>query len=169
MAPVFRLREAGAVRAAYHLAIEMLGSCCPEAARILEEGEPDALAYLDFPASHWKRLRTNNVQERANREIRRRSRVVQVFPSTASLERLAGAVMCDMDEAWADARYFSEEKMSELYDESSQPRTFSETGRCACPYIYNGTAHIIQSSPLIALREHVRKYEISEPSVVLVA
>lgn len=36
-----------------------------------------------------------------------------MFPSTASLERLAGAVMCDMDEAWADARYFSEEKMSE--------------------------------------------------------
>ena len=122
VAPVFRLREAGAVRAAYHLAIEMLGSCCPEAARILEEGEPDALAYLDLPASHWKRLRTNNVQERANREIRRRSRVVQVFPSTASLERLAGAVMCDMDEAWADARYFSEEKMSELYDESRAAR-----------------------------------------------
>ena len=61
------------------------------------------MAYLDFPASHWKRLRTNNVQERANREIKRRSRVVQVFPSVASLERLAGAVMCDMDEEWSDA------------------------------------------------------------------
>lgn len=61
VAPVFRLREAGAVRAAYHLAIEMLEGCCPEAARILEEAEPDALAYLDFPPSHWKRLRTNNL------------------------------------------------------------------------------------------------------------
>ena len=81
-----RLKEAGAVRAAYHLAIEMLESCCRDAARILEEAEPDALAYLDFPASHWKRLRTDNVQERANREIKRRSRVVQVFPSVASLE-----------------------------------------------------------------------------------
>lgn len=56
VAPVFRLREAGAVRTAYHLAIEMLEGCCPEAARILEEAEPDALAYLDFPPSHWKRL-----------------------------------------------------------------------------------------------------------------
>lgn len=55
--------------------------CCPKAARVLEEAEPDALAYLDFPKSHWRRLRTNNVQERTNRETRRRSRVVQVFPS----------------------------------------------------------------------------------------
>ena len=62
VAPVFRLKDAGAVRAAYHIAIEMLESCCKDAARILEEAEPDALAYLDFPASHWKRLRTNNVQ-----------------------------------------------------------------------------------------------------------
>ena len=116
VAPVFRLREAGAVRAAYHLAIEMLEGCCKDAARILEDAEPDALAYLDLPASHWKRLRTNNVQERANREIKRRSRVVQVFPSVRSLERLAGAVMCDMDEEWQEARYFSEAKMAELYD-----------------------------------------------------
>ena len=60
--------------------------------------------YLDFPASHWKRLRTNNLQERTNREIKRRSRVVQVFPSVRSLERLAGAVMCEQDEAWSEAR-----------------------------------------------------------------
>ena len=122
VAPVFRLKEAGAVRAAYHLAIEMLEKCCGEAARILEEAEPDALAYLDFPASHWKRLRTNNVQERANREIKRRSRVVQVFPSVKSLERLAGAVMCDMDEEWQEARDFSEKRMAELYDESRAAR-----------------------------------------------
>ena len=63
----------------------------------LEEAEPDALAYLDFPPTHWKRLRTNNVQERTNRGIKRRSRVVQVFPSTGSLVRLAGAVMCEQD------------------------------------------------------------------------
>ncbi len=121
VAPVFRLKDAGAVRAAYHIAIEMLESCCRDAARILEEAEADALAYLDFPPAHWKRLRTNNVQERANREIKRRSRVVQVFPSVASLERLAGAVMCDMDEEWSDARYFSEKVMSMLYDEGRQP------------------------------------------------
>lgn len=86
VAPVLRLREAGAVCAACHLAIEMLEACCSEATRILEEAEPDAPAYLDFPPGHWKRLRTNNLQERTNRETRRRSRGAGV-----SVRRLAGA------------------------------------------------------------------------------
>ena len=114
---VFRGRDAATVTAMYHVACDMLEGCCPRAAAILEEAEPDALAYLDFPPSHWKRLRTNNVQERTNREIKRRSRVVQAFPSTASLVRLAGAVMCEQDEVWQESRYFSEAKMGELYDE----------------------------------------------------
>lgn len=67
--------------------------------------------------THWKRLRTNNVQERTNREIKRRSRVAQVFPSTGSLVRLAGAVMCEQDEIWQESRYFSEVRMNELYDD----------------------------------------------------
>ena len=48
--------------------------------------------------------------------IKRRSRVVQVFPSEKSLLRLAGAVMCDQDEAWSEARYFSAAKMARLYE-----------------------------------------------------
>lgn len=117
LAPVFRAKDKDQVKAMYHLACELLEKCCPKAAKILEEAEPDALAYLDFPESHWKRLRTNNVQERTNREIKRRSRVVQVFPSVASLERLVGSVMCEQDETWSEKRYFSEKKISELYDE----------------------------------------------------
>ena len=115
---VFRARDAATVAAMYHAACDMLEECCPRAAAVLEEAEPDALAYLDFPPTHWKRLRTNNVQERTNREIKRRSRVVQVFPSTGSLVRLAGAVMCEQDEIWQESRYFSEAKMRELYDEA---------------------------------------------------
>jgi putative transposase len=61
MKPVFGAKEADQVRALCHLAAEMLGECCPKAAEIREEAEADALAYLDFPASHWKRLRTDNV------------------------------------------------------------------------------------------------------------
>ncbi len=110
-------RDAATVTAMYHVACDMLEGCCPRAAAILEGAEPNALAYLDFPPTHWKRLRTNNVQERTNREIKRRSRVVQVFPSTGSLVRLAGAVMCEQDETWQESRYFSEERMNELYDE----------------------------------------------------
>lgn len=114
---VFRGRDAATVAAMYHAACDLLEECCPRAAAVLGEAEPDALAYLDFPPFHWKRLRTNSVQERTNREIKRRSRVVQVFPSTGSLVRLAGAVMCEQDEIWQGSRYFSEARMNELYDE----------------------------------------------------
>ena len=117
MSPVFRAKDAATARAMYHVACDMLRDCCPKAADVAEETEPDALAYLAFPPSHWKRLRTNNVQERANREIKRRSRVVQVFPSERSLERLVGAVMCELDEQWSESRYFAYGKIQELYDE----------------------------------------------------
>ena len=117
LSPAFRAKDAAAARAMYHVACDMLRDCCPKAADVAEEAEPDALAYLAFPPSHWKRLRTNNVQERANREIKRRSRVVQVFPSEESLKRLVGAVMCEQDEQWSASRYFAYEKIQELYDE----------------------------------------------------
>lgn len=117
LSPVFRAKDAATAQAMYHVACDMLRDCCPKAAVVAEEAEPDALAYLGFPPSHWKRLRTNNVQERANREIKRRSRVVQVFPSEESLERLVGAAMCEQDEIWSESRYFALDKMQELYDE----------------------------------------------------
>ena len=117
LSPVFRAKDAATARAMYHVACDMLRECCPKAAVAAEEAEPDALAYLAFPPSHWKRLRTNNLQERVNREIKRRSRVVQVFPSEKSLERLVGAVMCEQDETWSESRYFAQEKIQELYDE----------------------------------------------------
>lgn len=107
----------GQVSAMYHLACEMPGGCCPKAARVLEGAEPDALAYLDFPKSHWNRLRTNNVRERTNGEIKRRSRAVQAFSSVESLMRLVGTVMYEQDDGWSESRCFSEEKISELYEE----------------------------------------------------
>ena len=80
MEPVFRAKDAEQVRVPCHLAAEMLEERCPKAAEIWEDAEPDALACLDFPASHWKRLRTNVVQERTDREIKRRTKAVQAFP-----------------------------------------------------------------------------------------
>lgn len=56
------------------------------------------------------------MQERANREIKRRSRVVQVFPSESSPLRRLGAVMCDQAETWSSSRNFSERKMAEMHD-----------------------------------------------------
>lgn len=86
LSPAFRGKDAPAVAAMYHVAVEMLEPCRPKAARVLGGAEPDALAYLDFPQGHWKRLRANDLQERTNREIKRRSRAVRVVP----LRGLAG-------------------------------------------------------------------------------
>lgn len=61
-----------------------------------------------MPSSHWKILRTNTVQERTNREIKRESRAVQMSPSTASLVRLTDVVMCEQDEIWQESECFFE-------------------------------------------------------------
>lgn len=105
---VFAERDPELVRELYHLAIDEIDKFCPKAAEVLEDAEADALAYLDFPYEHHVRLRTNNVQERANRELKRRSRVVQVFPNRKSLIRLMGAVFSEMDEEWSTRRWFAD-------------------------------------------------------------
>ena len=66
------------------------------------------------------------MQERTNRETRRRSRVVQVFPSVRSLERLVGAVMCEQGDAWSGARCFSVARMAESYETKPAPRPPTE-------------------------------------------
>ena len=94
------------VRAGYRRAVELLAAVDERGAELLEDAAPAALAYLAFPREHRHWIRTNNVQERMNCEIKRRTRVVQVFPSTASLVRLVGAVCCDQNDAWACERNF---------------------------------------------------------------
>lgn len=78
------------MRELYHLACEEISGSWRRASRLLEDAEADAPAYPDFTYAHHRRLRTNNVRERANRELKRRSRVVQVFPSRRSLIRMPG-------------------------------------------------------------------------------
>ncbi len=102
------------------LAAGELGAANAAVGDLLEEAEPDALAHLDFPPAHRRRLRTNNVQERANREIKRRARVVQVFPSRKSLIRLIGAVLSEMDEEWACRRWFDGDSIAEAYEDRSK-------------------------------------------------
>lgn len=113
--PVLGAKDAPTVRAAHHRVAEIAAAFCPTAAEILDGAEAGALACLDFPPSHWRRLRADSVQERADRETRRRSRVAQAFPGVASLMRLAGAVMADVGESWQRARCFSRDRMDELW------------------------------------------------------
>lgn len=104
-------RDPELVREPCQLATARIEGFCPKAAEVLEEAEADAPAYLDFPYEHHVGLRTDNVQERANRELKRRSRVVQVFPSRESLIRMMGAVFSETDEDWAGRRRFGDDSI----------------------------------------------------------
>ena len=109
------------VRAGYRRARDLLAAVDPAGAALLEEAEPAALAYLDFPREHRNWVRTNNVQERMNAEIKRRTRVVQVFPSVESLVRLVGAVCCDQNDAWETANFIDRRSLARGYEPDSRP------------------------------------------------
>lgn len=103
------------VRACYHVASARLRDLgCPKAAGLMDEAEPSVLCYLGFPVEHARKIRTDNVQERANREIKRRTDVVQCFPSRESLLRLVGAVLCEENIRWGARRMFSEDSIASV-------------------------------------------------------
>lgn len=106
MAPVFKEGDPALVRALYHRAADELRKIDERAARTWEDAEIDALAHLSFPREHRVRIRTNNVQERMNCELKRRAKVVQAFPSTDSVMRLLGAVIGEVDAEWASESLF---------------------------------------------------------------
>jgi len=84
-------------------------------ASLLLEAEPDLLAHFTFPENHRRQIRSTNPQERLNKEIKRRTAVVGVFPSRASLIRLVGMVLAEQDDEWQDGRrYFRAESMARI-------------------------------------------------------
>jgi len=96
--------------------VEGLRARFAQAAELLEQATEDVLAYLHFPAAHRRQLHSTNPLERLNKEIKRRSAVVGIFPHRTSLLRLVGALLAEQDDEWAvaDRRYFSAESMQQL-------------------------------------------------------
>lgn len=129
MRAAFRESGPAAVRPAYRAAIDAAGALSAAAGALLEDAEADALAYPDFPAEHGRRIRADNVQGRMNREIRRRSRVVQVFPSPELTLRLAGAERAERDEGWSSGRCISPESMLRLAEPAGPEPVESEASR----------------------------------------
>jgi len=95
---------------------EGLRSRFPRAATVLEDAAEDILAYRHLPLEHQRQLHSTNPLERLNKEIKRRSNVVGIFPNPAAVIRLVGAILLEQDDEWAvaDRRYFSAESMQQL-------------------------------------------------------
>jgi transposase-like protein len=86
-----------------------------KAAELLRAAADDVLAYMAFPSEHWTRLYSTNLLERLNREVRRRTDVVGVFPDDDALLRLVGAVLLETADEWTlERRYFSQASMDKL-------------------------------------------------------
>lgn len=101
-----------------------------KAAEVLEGARDDVLAYMSFPSEHWSRIDSTNPLERLNREVKRRTEVVGVFPDTDAVLRLVGSVLIEIDDEWqVERRYFSQESMQRRKQPSSGGQAFAATPR----------------------------------------
>jgi putative transposase len=110
---IFAQPDQATAMAQLHKVVDGLRTRFPQAAALLEAAAEDILAHRAFPLEHRRQLHSTNPLERLNKEIKRRSAVVGIFPNRAALLRLVGAVLAEQDDEWsvADRRYFSAESM----------------------------------------------------------
>lgn len=103
---IFAQPDTESVRAQHGRIVEQLLPRFLQAATLLADATEELLAFTAFPKEHWRQIWSNNPQERLNREIRRRTDVVGIFPNREAIIRLVGAVLCEVHDEWAVVRRY---------------------------------------------------------------
>ena len=110
---IFAQPDERSTREQHGRVVEQLVGRFDDAANLLIDAAHDLLAFASFPKEHWRQIWSNNPQERLNREIRRRTDVVGIFPNRAAIIRLVGAVLNEQNDEWAvSRRYMSLESLA---------------------------------------------------------
>ena len=114
---IFQQPDRRAAQAQLAHVIEMLRDRFPHAVALLVEAEEEVLTFYDFPTEHRRQVASTNPLERLNKELKRRSAVVGIFPNRAAVLRLLGAILAEQNDEWlVGRRYFSEGSMRKLAD-----------------------------------------------------
>ena len=134
---IFAQPTPDATRAHVDVVADMLRPQFPAVAELLLDAKADLTAYADFPHAHWRKIWSTNPLERLNKEVKRRTDVVCIFPNTDALLRLSACVLIEAHDEWQDSdrRYLSEESMALLKPPAPtmlQPRTLT-TGQALDP------------------------------------
>lgn len=118
IATAFAQDDAAAASKQWRTVADQLRPKLPRLAALMDEAEPDVLAYMGFPAPHRAKLHSTNPIERLNGEIKRRTEVVGIFPNEDAITRLVGALLLEQNDEWAvqRARYMTLETMAPMSD-----------------------------------------------------
>jgi putative transposase len=123
MRTIYAQPDAAHVHGQFDEIVSMLDRQFPDAAAILNNARDDVLAFAAFPETHWRKIWSTNPLERVNGEIKRRTRVVGIFPNDAAVLRLVSAVVAETHDEWQDTerRYLAEHTMALLYNPAAAP------------------------------------------------